>query len=180
MKSSCLSICTSFYYFSNFFIVFFFFGFYYYSVTVLFYTLTVYSFLTQLFQPLMKTSFVQSKYWANKVVNPVFRPEKKPSLGRGQSSPAIFLSPYSFDLTACSRGQRLSGHLRKPNSKHYRAFLSQPGSGLLIRLAKRNENMIRYWTMQTLRIVITLSHLRALHDALRKTFLKVTNIKVNC
>ena len=36
MKSSCLSICTSFYYFSNFFIVFFF-GFYYYSVTVLFY-----------------------------------------------------------------------------------------------------------------------------------------------
>ena len=46
MKSSCLSICTSFYYFSNFFIGFFFFGFYYYSVTVLFYTLTVYSFLT--------------------------------------------------------------------------------------------------------------------------------------
>ena len=30
--------------------------------------------------------------------------------------------------------------------------------------------------MQTLRIVITLSHLRALHDyALRETFLKVTN-----
>ena len=35
---------------------------------------------------------------------------------------------------------------------------------------------MRYWTMQTLRIVITLSHLRALHDALRETFLKVTNI----
>ena len=30
--------------------------------------------------------------------------------------------------------------------------------------------------MKTLWIVITLSHLRALHDALRKTFLKVTNI----
>ena len=30
--------------------------------------------------------------------------------------------------------------------------------------------------MQTLRIVITLSHLRALHDALRETFLKVTNV----
>ena len=29
--------------------------------------------------------------------------------------------------------------------------------------------------MQTLRIVITLSHLRALHDALRETFLKETN-----
>ena len=180
MKSSCLSICTSFYYFSNFFIVFFFWFLLLFSYCIILYTLTVYSFLTQLFQPLMKTSFVQSKYWANKVVNPVFRPEKKPSLGRGQSSPAIFLSPYSFDLTACSRGQRLSGHLRKPNSKHYRAFLSQPGSGLLIRLAKRNENMIRYWTMQTLRIVITLSHLRALHDALRKTFLKETNIKANC
>ena len=45
MKSSCLSICTSFYYF-QIFLLFFFFGFYYYSVTVLFYTLTVYSFLT--------------------------------------------------------------------------------------------------------------------------------------
>ena len=29
--------------------------------------------------------------------------------------------------------------------------------------------------MQTLRIVITLFHLRALPDALRETFLKVTN-----
>ena len=29
--------------------------------------------------------------------------------------------------------------------------------------------------MQTLRIVLTLSYLRALHDALRETFLKVTN-----
>ena len=29
--------------------------------------------------------------------------------------------------------------------------------------------------MQTLRIVLTFSHLRALHDALRETFLKVTN-----
>ena len=29
--------------------------------------------------------------------------------------------------------------------------------------------------MQTLQIVITLSHLRALHDALLETFLKVTN-----
>ena len=29
--------------------------------------------------------------------------------------------------------------------------------------------------MQTLRIVLTWSHLRALHDALRETFLKVTN-----
>ena len=38
MKSSCLSICTSFYYFLNFFIVFFVVGFYYYySVIVLFY-----------------------------------------------------------------------------------------------------------------------------------------------
>ena len=38
---------------------------------------------------------------------------------------------------------------------------------------------MRYWTTQTLRIVITLSHLRALHDAIRDTFLKVTNIKLN-
>ena len=38
------------------------------------------------------------------------------------------------------------------------------------------SNKMRYWTMQTLPIVITLSHLRALHDALRETFLKVTNI----
>ena len=35
--------------------------------------------------------------------------------------------------------------------------------------------------MQTLRILITLSHLRDLHDALRETFLKVTRqyLKVN-
>ena len=32
--------------------------------------------------------------------------------------------------------------------------------------------------MQTLRIVITLSHLRALHDSLRETFLKVTNNEI--
>ena len=37
MKSSCLSICTSFYYFFKFFYCFFFVvGFYYYSVIVLF------------------------------------------------------------------------------------------------------------------------------------------------
>ena len=29
--------------------------------------------------------------------------------------------------------------------------------------------------MQSLRIVLTLSHIRVLHDALRETFLKVTN-----
>ena len=38
------------------------------------------------------------------------------------------------------------------------------------------NNKIRYWTMQTLPIVIVLSHLRALHDALRETSLKVANI----
>ena len=32
--------------------------------------------------------------------------------------------------------------------------------------------------MQTLRIVITLSHLRALYDAPRETFLKVTNNEI--
>ena len=32
--------------------------------------------------------------------------------------------------------------------------------------------------MQTLRIVLTLSHLRAYHDALWKTFLKVTNNEI--
>ena len=56
--------------------------------------------------------------------------------------------------------------IRKAKSEQYRTFLSQSGSGWLIRLAKWNENII----------VITLSHLRALHDALRETFLKVTNI----
>ena len=43
-------------------------------------------------------------------------------------------------------------------------------------LASLEKNKIRYWTMQTLRIVITLSHLRAFRDALRETFLKVTNV----
>ena len=32
--------------------------------------------------------------------------------------------------------------------------------------------------MQTLRIELTLSHLGALHDALRETFLKVTNNEI--
>ena len=36
---------------------------------IILYTVTVYSILTQLFQLLVKTSFVQSKYWANKFVN---------------------------------------------------------------------------------------------------------------
>ena len=43
--------------------------------------------------------------------------------------------------------------------------LSQAGLGWFICLAKWNENTIRY-TMQTLRIVLTLSHFRALHNAL--------------
>ena len=50
------------------------------------------------------------------------------------------------------------------------------GFGGFCPLASLEKNKIRYWTMQTLRIVITLSHLRALHDAVRETFLKVTNI----
>ena len=36
---------------------------------IILYTVTVYSILTLLFQLLMKTSFVKSKYWANKFVN---------------------------------------------------------------------------------------------------------------
>ena len=36
---------------------------------IILYTVTVYSILTLLFQLLMKTSFVQSNYWANKFVN---------------------------------------------------------------------------------------------------------------
>ena len=36
---------------------------------IILYTVSVYSILTQLFQPLMKTSFVWSKYWANIFVN---------------------------------------------------------------------------------------------------------------
>ena len=82
-------------------------------------------------------------------------------------SPAMLLSPNSFDSQE-----------PVPEAKdleQYHIFLSQPGSGWLIRLTKWNENTMRYWTMQTLRIVITFSHLRALHDALRETFLEVTN-----
>ena len=40
---------------------------------------------------------------------------------------------------------------------------------------KLSENTIRYWTMQTLPIVLTLSYLKTLHDALREIFLKVTD-----
>ena len=39
----------------------------------------------------------------------------------------------------------------------------------------QNETTIRYWKMQTPRIVLTLPHLGVLHDVLRETFLKVTN-----
>ena len=91
-------------------------------------------------------------------------PPKK-RLGVGQCSPAMLLSPNSFDSLE-----------PVPEAKDLVVtFLSQPRSVWLIRLAKWNQNTIRYWTMQTRRIVTTLSHLRALHNALRETFLKVTN-----
>ena len=80
-------------------------------------------------------------------------------------------------LETCFRGQRLSGHPRKANNI-VPFCLTRSGSGWLIRLVKWNENTIRYWTMQTLRIVLTLSHLRALHAALWESFLKVTNNEI--
>ena len=70
-----------------------------------------------------------------------------------------------------------SGHLRKANNI-LPFSLSQAGSGWLIRLARWNENTIRYRTMQTLRIHLTFSSLGALHDALRETFLKETNNEI--
>ena len=61
-----------------------------------------------------------------------------------------------------------SGHLRKANNI-LTFCLSHAGSGWLIRLARSNENTIRYRTMQTLRIQLTFCSLGALHDALRET-----------
>ena len=61
-----------------------------------------------------------------------------------------------------------SGHLRKANNI-LPFCLSHAGSGWLIRLARWNENTIRYRTMQTLRIQLTFCSLGALHDALRET-----------
>ena len=67
-------------------------------------------------------------------------------------------------LQFCSRliNLTLKSLLLRPTyflvTKQYLTFLCQPGSGSLIRLAKWNENTIRYWTMQTLRIVLPLSH----------------------
>ena len=49
-----------------------------------------------------------------------------------------------------------------------------PSSDYYYSHQKKKTNS-RYWKMQTPRLVLTLTHLRALHDVLRKTFLKVTN-----
>ena len=61
----------------------------------------------------------------------------------------------SLGLEFCSRLINLTPKSLFPKSGQYRSFLSQPGSGGLIRLAKWNENTIRYWT--TLGILLTLS-----------------------
>ena len=92
------------------------------------------------------------------------------------------LARVKVHLQCCSRLINLTPKSLFPRSpkirEQYPTFLSQLGCGWLIRLAKWNENTIRYWPIQTLRIVITLSHLRALLDALREPFLKVTNNEI--
>ena len=82
-------------------------------------------------------------------IDPVFTPEINEVLAR-----------VKVHLEFCSRPVNLTPKSLFPKSGQYRTFLSQPGSGRLIRLAKWNENTIRYWTMQTLRIVLTLPHPR--------------------
>ena len=60
-----------------------------------------------------------------------------------------------FHLEFCSRVINLTPKSLFPKSGQYRSFLSQPGSGGLIRLGKWNENTIQYWT--TLGILLSLS-----------------------
>ena len=50
-------------------------------------------------------------------------------------------------LEFCSRPINLTPKSLFPKSGQYRTFLSQPGSGRLIRLAKGIENTIRYYTI---------------------------------
>ena len=102
---------------------------------------------------------------------PVFTPEKNSGLVKVHLQ---FCSSL-IDLTPRSLFPRPKVQW---SPRTIRTFLSQPGSGWLIHLAKWNENTTRYWTMQTLRIVLILSHLRALHDAFGETFLKVTNNEI--
>ena len=80
----------------------------------------------------------------------------------GQSSPVcffFFFGSRSIDLTprTCSRGQSLS---QVTLEKRTVSYVSAPAR---IRVIDPTD--------QTLRIVLTLSHLRALHDALLETFL---------
>ena len=98
------------------------------------------------------------------MIDPVFKSEKK-SLGPGQSS--------VVPLEACSRDQRLSGHLRKANN-------IVPFCLTRIRVIDPFTQMKQEFNTilddaDLLRIVFTLSLLRTLHDALWETFFKVTN-----
>ena len=105
----------------------------------------------------------------------VFTPEKK-SWPASKFTCIFALVQEIWPLETCFRGKRLSGHPRKVNNI-VPFCLTRPGSGRSC-LVKWNENTIRYWTMQTLRIVLTSSHLRALHVALWESFLKVTNNEI--
>ena len=85
----------------------------------------------------------------------------------------MFLSPNSFDSQEpVSEPKNLVVTLEKRT-------ISYLSVSVRIRVIVPFNQMKREYNEilddVTLRIVLTLSHLRALHDALRETFLKVTN-----
>ena len=85
----------------------------------------------------------------------------------------MFLSPNSFDSQEpVSEPKNLEVTLEKRT-------ISYLSVSVRIRVIVPFNQMKREYNTilddVTLRIVLTLSHLRALHDALRETFLKVTN-----
>ena len=85
----------------------------------------------------------------------------------------MFLSPNSFDSQEPVSEPK---HLVVTLEKRTISYLSV---SVRIRVIVPFNQMKREYNEilddVTLRIVLTLSHLRALHDALRETFLKVTN-----
>ena len=83
------------------------------------------------------------------------------------------LSPNRFDTRTLFPRPRLSGHPRKASNIALFCF-----SLVIDPFSTMEREYVLYWTMQTLRIVSTLSHLRALHNALRETFLKVTKNEI--
>ena len=114
---------------------------------------------------------VQSNGWQTSI-DSAFTPRKK-ILAQAKVSLRLCSRPIDLTPRTLFRGQRLSGHPRKASIIVPFCF-----SPVIDPFSQMKREYVLYWTIQTLRIVSTLSHLRALHNALQETSLKVTKNEI--